>query len=193
MTSICLYSKAKNRDLVRLLVLIVNSPFLFLHSFAYSYITMVYTGKPSRGCGMCKSRRIKVSSNLAAFINYSTRMGGVPRQCPQALLALILNCHSAMRNAQHVATARSRGVTARDIRMSLIWYFEMRTKLWLARRRKLPDWRRRGPVLGAQARMLHRICKLIPNDWSRPAQGVHYSTQALSSICSDMQMWSKLN
>ena len=29
-------------------------------SFDYSFNTMVYTGKPSRGCGMCKSRRIKV-------------------------------------------------------------------------------------------------------------------------------------
>jgi hypothetical protein len=120
---------------------------------------MVYTGKPSRGCGMCKSRRIKVSPVIRfSPVLYTVQSVSRTNDGSQALPISILTYHSATRNGQHVATARNRGVTVQDIRMSLIWYSEMRTKLWLARRERRLGQSRLEAAL-RQARKLHHICE----------------------------------
>lgn len=118
---------------------------------------MVYTGKPSRGCGMCKSRRIKVSDeNMFGDFSLSA---DIYTQRSASFTHLILTYDSAMKRDQHAGIVRSQGVNVRDTRMNLIWCSEMRTKPWLARRRRLPDLYRPEAVPVAQARMHHHICK----------------------------------
>jgi hypothetical protein len=86
----------------------------------------------------------------------------------QALLISILMCHSATKSGRRVATARSQDETVQDTRMNLISSSEMRTKLWLARRRRPVGRDLPGAVRVAQARNTLHFCKCTVLDWFHP-------------------------
>lgn len=65
-----------------------------------------------------------------------------------------------MRSDQYVAIVRSRAATAQGIRMSSIWYSEMRTKPWQRKRGKHQGQQHQEAVPQARARIHLHICKL---------------------------------
>jgi hypothetical protein len=149
-----------------------------LHSSVHLYPTMVYTGKPSRGCGMCKSRRIKVSPVIRfSPALYMALFVSSMNDGSQVLPILMLMHHSATRNGQRVGTARNLGVNVQDIRTSLIWYSEMKTKLWLARRGRRRAQSHLKAATGHQARKLHHICEFLSQCF------IFYSVFGPSQIC----------
>jgi hypothetical protein len=139
-----------------------RTSFYSFRSFAYSCNTMVYTGKPSRGCGMCKSRRIKVSTQYYNVVAQSYKRAPnpvgwshPPNLCPVSLLT----CRSVMKRDRHVATAENQGASVLDSKTNSIWCSGMRTKQWLVRRRRL-DRHRLGVVREDHDHLLLHICKL---------------------------------
>jgi hypothetical protein len=75
---------------------------------------MVYCGKPSRGCQMCRTRRIKVCSLFIAGLFYST----------------FTNCclRSATRPSRHVYNAKNRDALVQDTRTTSTLSSGMRLK-----------------------------------------------------------------
>ena len=88
-----------------------------------------------------------------------------PGELVHALLLLAtcgtagLTCHSAMKNDQHAGIARNPDATVQAIRTNLIWYLEMRTKLWRERQGRPLGRRLSNTAPVAQARNLHQISK----------------------------------
>jgi hypothetical protein len=103
---------------------------------------MVYTGKPSRGCAMCKSRRIKVRNSAPNFIlgrtdlrvchsawSRNMRLDQSSLENPTDELFLF----SVMNNVRYVANVRSLEETVPGIRTNSTLSFEMRIKPWSGR------------------------------------------------------------
>lgn len=95
--------------------------------------------------------------------------GNAPRlisRKPYPFLLLIRD--SVTRSDQYVATAGNQDGSALGTLTSSIWYFAMRIRQWLAKRRRRPQLRRQGVIQGARARIFPQICKLHPCDWTSP-------------------------
>lgn len=110
---------------------------LELYCTTYRFLSMVYCGKPSRGCQMCRSRRIKVpmlhlfrSSLLTPTIE-GTRVGKLTR----------IFTNSVMRPNPPVINVRNLGDSVRDIKMTLTLCFA--TKLMPLNEEQNVDWIRR--------------------------------------------------
>lgn len=162
---------------------------------------MVYTGKPSRGCQMCKTRRIKVSDSFAgesfqsvwweAFYMSLTCEEWSPFQdmpCQPGILFILTEC-SATRKDQHVATAGSQDGIARGTRTTSISCSAMRIKQWLARRRKPLARDHLEAVPGAQARIHLHICKLIESHSFVPTREYRIAPHTLPQVPACTRCW----
>ena len=81
-------------------------------NFSSKQETMVYCGKPSRGCQMCRTRRIKVSSWVPRAMN----MSNGTTSFPYSSIADRTPHPSAMKPNQHVCNARSLDDNVQDIK-----------------------------------------------------------------------------
>lgn len=88
-----------------------------LHEYGTFYNTMVYCGKPSRGCQMCRTRRIKVCLFRIVCLYTSS----------QIFLLIASNC-SAMRPNQLVDSVRSLDDNVQGIKTILISSSGMKLK-----------------------------------------------------------------